>query len=190
MADCPEGGLAARVRGGLPSLLAPPHRPSLPPIPPWQELPLQPPAPSPAAPRAGTHPSTGTVGQEQREAVGCPRCSYMSPPPPTGKWAVPSDSSRASPRASPGLRGTSLEPGLLTCRPGPSYSSGLPSVPALELQGITRPKQGERRSSTPTQAAAPPPPKGCSARAGQRVDSRVWPIQQAGSGVSDGESRV
>lgn len=182
MADCPEGGLAARVRGGLPSLLAPPHRPSLPPIPPWQELPLQPPAPSPAAPRAGTHPSTGTVGQEQREAVGCPRCSYMSPPPPPGKWAVPSDSSRASPRASPGLRGTSLEPGLLTCRPGPSYSSGLPSVPALELQGITRPKQGERRSSTPTQAAAPPPPKGCSARAGQRVDSRVWPIQQAGSG--------
>lgn len=148
------------------------------------------PAPSPAAPRAGTHPSTGTVGQEQREAVGCPRCSYMSPPPPPGKWAVPSDSSRASPRASPGLRGTSLEPGLLTCRPGPSYSSGLPSVPALELQGITRPKQGERRSSTPTQAAAPPPPKGCSARAGQRVDSRVWPIQQAGSGVSDGESRV
>lgn len=123
-------------------------------------------------------------------SMGCPRCSYMSPPPPPGKWAVPSASSWASPRASPGLRGTSLEPGLLTCRPGPSYSSGLPSVPALELQGITRPKQGERRSSTPTQAAAPPPPKGCSARAGQRVDSRVWPIQQAGSGVIDGESRV
>lgn len=53
------------------------------------------------------------------------------------------------------LRRTSLEPGFLTPRPDPSYWSGLPKVPALELKGYNSSQTGEFRPHAPNPAAAP-----------------------------------
>ena len=105
-----------------PSLCQPCLSPLLPPSP-WSEPPVKTPQPPWAAPRGDTHPAqSGRSGEKQWGSHSATLCTPTRLP-----WSLGSSSANGQyplttpwcPRASMGP--ASLEPGLLTSRPGPSY---------------------------------------------------------------------